>query len=50
MEISQDVLRVLPDTILVKPDPELEITYFQPRDVDGDNPFTLGVLVKNVVV
>ncbi|MCC7202036.1 MAG: hypothetical protein IT393_05140 [Nitrospirae bacterium] len=59
MEISQDVLRVLPDTITVKPDPELEITYFQPRDVDGDNPFTpqivespipftLGVMVKNV--
>ena len=59
MEISQDVLRVLPDTITVKPDPELDITYFQPRDVDGDNPFTtdivespipftLGVLVKNI--
>jgi len=59
MEISQDIFRVLPDTILVKPDPELAITYFQPRDVDGDNPFTLnivespipftlGVLVKNV--
>ncbi len=59
MEISQDVFRVLPDTITVKPDPELEITYFQPRDVDGDNPFTpdivetpipftLGVLVSNV--
>lgn len=58
MEISQDVFRVLPDTITVKPDPELDITYFQPRDVDGDNPFTpqivespipftLGVLVKN---
>lgn len=57
-EISQDVFQVLPDTITVKPDPELEITYFQPRDVDGDNPFTpdivespipftLGVLVKN---
>lgn len=59
MEISQDVFRVLPDTITVKPDPELQITYFQPRDVDGDNPFTLnivespisftlGVLVRNV--
>lgn len=59
LEISQDVFRVLPDTITVKPDPELEITYFQPRDVDGDNPFTpdivespipftLGVLVQNV--
>ena len=59
LEISQDVFRVFADTITVKPDPELEITYFQPRDVDGDNPFTpdivespvpftLGVLVKNV--
>ena len=58
-EIAQDVFRVLPDTIQVKPDPEFEITYFQPRDVDGDNPFTpdvvespipftLGVRVKNV--
>lgn len=58
-EISPEVFRVLPDTITVKPDPELEITYFQPRDVDGDNPFTpdivespipftLGVLIKNV--
>jgi beta propeller repeat protein len=58
LEISQDVFRVLADTITVKPDPQLEITYFQPRDVDGDNPFTLeivespipftlGVLVKN---
>src|SRR5690606_15901473 len=45
-------------TITVKPDPELEIRYFQPRDVQGDDPFTpeveapipftLGVLVKNV--
>ncbi len=59
LEISPDVFAVLPDTITVKPDPELEITYFQPRDVEGDNPFTLdivespipftlGVLVKNV--
>ncbi len=58
-EISPEVFMVLPDTITVKPDPELEITYFQPRDVDGDNPFTpdivespipftLGVLIKNV--
>lgn len=57
-EIPPDVLTVIPDTITVKPDPQLEITYFQPRDVDGDNPFTpevvespipftLGVLVKN---
>ncbi len=58
-EIDPAVLEVIPDTITVKPEPQLEITYFQPRDVDGDNPFTpdivetpvpftLGVLVKNV--
>ncbi|MFN7137925.1 MAG: hypothetical protein ACK4UN_01155, partial [Limisphaerales bacterium] len=56
-EIPQDVLFVIPDTIFVKPEPQLEITYFQPRDVQGDDPFTevvespvpftLGVLVKN---
>ncbi len=57
-EISQDVLKVIPDTIFVKPEPQLEITYFQPRDVEGDDPFTLdvvetpvpftvGVIVKN---
>jgi len=57
--IAPEIFAVLPDTITVKPDPELEIAYFQPRDVDGDNPFTpdivetpipftLGVLVKNV--
>ncbi len=44
LEISQNVFAVLPDTITVKPDPELEITYFQPRDVDGDNPFTLDIV------
>ena len=57
-EIDPSVLLVIPDTITVRPEPQLEITYFQPRDVDGDNPFTtdivetpipftLGVLVKN---
>ncbi len=57
-EIDPDVLAVIPDTITVKPEPQLDITYFQPRDVDGDNPFTpdivetpipftLGVLVNN---
>jgi len=56
--ISPDVLSVVPDSIIVKPEPQLEVTYFQPRDVDGDDPFTLdvvespipfpiGVLVKN---
>ncbi len=57
-EIPPEMLLVLPDTITVFPEAQLEITYFQPRDVDGDNPFTpeveapipftLGVLVKNV--
>ena len=47
----------LPDTITVKPEPQLRITYFQPRDVTGDDPFTpevespipftLGVLIHN---
>ncbi|MBM3847042.1 MAG: hypothetical protein FJ405_12250, partial [Verrucomicrobia bacterium] len=56
--IPGDVLFAVPDTITVKPEPQLEITYFQPRDVQGDDPFTeemespipftLGVLVKNV--
>lgn len=56
--IPAEMLRVIPDTITVKPEPQLEITYFQPRDVEGDDPFTpdvvespvpftLGVLVKN---
>lgn len=57
-QLPADVLQVFPDNIFVKPEPQLEITYFQPRDVQGDNPFTtdvvespipftLGVLVKN---
>ena len=47
----------MPARIYVKPEPQLQITYFQPRDVQGDDPFTpevesplpftLGVLVKN---
>jgi beta propeller repeat protein len=55
--IPDDVLRVFPATIPVKPEPQLEITYFQPRDVQGDDPFTpevespipftVGVLIKN---
>ncbi|RMG93602.1 MAG: hypothetical protein D6708_05105, partial [Candidatus Dadabacteria bacterium] len=56
--IPPELLVVIPDTITVKPEPQLEITYFQPRDVQGDDPFTpdvvespipftLGVLVKN---
>ena len=56
-ELPEDSMLVLPDIITVLPEPQLEITYFQPRDVTGDNPFTLqveapipftlGVLVKN---
>ena len=56
-EIAPEVLTVIPDTINVRPEPQLDITYFQPRDVDGDDPFTpiseapipftLGVLVAN---
>ncbi|MDA3926313.1 MAG: hypothetical protein PF904_16595 [Kiritimatiellae bacterium] len=56
--IPENVMFAIPDMITVKPEPELEITYFQPRDVQGDDPFTeqveapipftLGVLVKNV--
>ena len=57
--IAPEILAVLPDNIWVRPEPQLDITYFQPRDVDGDDPFTtdvvetpvpfsLGVLVKNV--
>ncbi|MEW6157837.1 MAG: hypothetical protein AB1813_10415 [Verrucomicrobiota bacterium] len=57
VEIPEDVLLVNPDTIQVRPEPQLEITYFQPRDVQGDDPFTdqvespipftLGVLIRN---
>ena len=57
VEIPQDVLLAIPDDIFVKPEPQLEITYFQPREVFADDPFTaeveapqpftLGVLVKN---
>jgi len=55
--IPGDVLFAVADTITVRPEPQLDITYFQPRDVQGDDPFTpdvespipftLGVLVKN---
>lgn len=57
LPIPQEQYFVIPDTITVKPEPRLDITYFQPRDVQGDDPFTeqvespipftLGVLVKN---
>lgn len=58
VEIPKDNMFAIPDTITVKPEPQLRITYFQPRDVLGDDPFTvdvvespipftLGVLVHN---
>jgi len=56
-KIPEEVLFAAEDTITVKPEPQLVINYFQPRDVQGDDPFTpevespipftLGVLVKN---
>ena len=55
--LPPEILQVFQDTISVKPEAQLDITYFQPRDVQGDDPFTpqvespipftLGVLVKN---
>ena len=55
--IPSEVMFAFPASISVKPEPQLDIAYFQPRDVQGDNPFTpevespipftLGVLVKN---
>jgi len=55
--LPAETLLVVDDTITVKPEPQLEITYFQPRDVTADDPFTpevesplpftLGVLVHN---
>ena len=57
-KIPSDILFAVPDMITVEPQPILDITYFQPRDVQGDDPFTeavespvpftLGVLVRNV--
>jgi len=55
--IPASSLLVIPATITVQPDAQLEITYFQPRDVTGMDPytglgspipFTFGVLVQNV--
>ncbi|MCB0339516.1 MAG: hypothetical protein KDD53_07930, partial [Bdellovibrionales bacterium] len=36
-------IEVAPDFILVKPQPELELDYFLPVDVYGDDPFTPGI-------
>ena len=55
---SEDhVLELTPDSITVRPMPELSLDYFLTRDVEADNPFTpeieppqpytLGVRVKN---
>jgi beta propeller repeat protein len=55
--IPASAITVLPSPITVKPDAQLQITYFQPRDVTGMDPytglgspipFTFGVLVQNV--
>jgi beta propeller repeat protein len=55
--IPASSLLVIPAPITVRPDAELQITYFQPRDVTGMDPytglgapipFTFGVLVQNV--
>lgn len=55
--IPPAVLTVFPAPITVEPDAQLQITYFQPRDVTGLDPFTglgapipftFGVLVQNV--
>lgn len=56
-DIPEDNMIVIPATITVMPEPQLEITYFLPRDVQANNPFTetiespipftLGVLVRN---
>jgi beta propeller repeat protein len=55
--IPATALLVIPAPITVEPDAQLQITYFQPRDVIGTDPytglgspvpFTFGVLVQNV--
>ena len=58
VDIPPAALLVFPATITVAPDAQLQITYFQPRDVTGADPFsgqvqspipfTFGVLVQNV--
>jgi beta propeller repeat protein len=47
-EIAPEVLQVIPDSIRVRPEPQLDITYFQPRDVEGDDPFTMDVVESPV--
>lgn len=58
VQMPESVLFAVRDSIWVLPQPLLDITYFQPRDVQGDDPFTdtvespvpfvLGAIVKNV--
>ncbi len=58
VEVPKENMFALPDTITVRPEPQLDITYFLPRDVQANDPFTervespvpftLGVLVRNV--
>ncbi len=58
VEIPKEYMFAMPDTITVKPEAQLDITYFLPRDVQANDPFTdrvespvpftLGVLVRNV--
>lgn len=37
---KEEVVTVVPDRIIVKPEPQLILDYFTPYDVLGDNPFT----------
>jgi beta propeller repeat protein len=56
--IPASSMQAVPAPITVQPDAQLQITYFQPRDVTGANPFSgeiqspipfaFGVLVQNV--
>ncbi|THT97697.1 DUF11 domain-containing protein [Lampropedia puyangensis] len=58
IEGKTETVEVTPEFIVVRPQPLLELDYFLPRDVHGDDPFTapveppepftLGVRVKNV--
>jgi beta propeller repeat protein len=58
VELPATTLQVFPATITVQPEAQLQISYFTPRDVTADDPFTpqvespipftFGVLVKNV--
>lgn len=39
---------VTPDFVTVRPQPRLELSYFITRDVRANDPFTLGVRIKNI--